>query len=71
MENSSLVCWDLNVTNQSRITPDADRVVWEATGADNLTVVRAPSERGDLRTSVDAVDSCTGSGVPEVDVTIV
>jgi hypothetical protein len=34
-------------------------------------VVRAPAERSDLRTSVDAVDTSAGGGVPEVDVAIV
>jgi hypothetical protein len=33
--------------------------------------VGAPSERGDLRASVDAVDASTGGGVPEVDVAVV
>lgn len=71
MENTGLVGWDLNVANQCWVAPDADGVVWEATGADNLLVVRGPSEGGDLGTSVDAVGSGTGGGVPEVDVTVV
>ena len=71
MEDSGLVGWDLDIANQSRVAPNADGVVWESTGADNLAVMRAPSETGNLGASVDAVNTCTGGGVPEVDVTIV
>jgi hypothetical protein len=65
------MCWDLNVADQGRVAPDAKRVVGEAAGADNLTVVRAPSKAGDLGSSVDAIDASTSGGVPEMDVTIV
>lgn len=63
--------WDLDIADQGWVAPDADGVVWEAAGADNLAVVRAPSERGDLGTSVDAVNTSSGGGVPEVDVSVV
>jgi hypothetical protein len=65
------MCWDLNVADQSWVAPDAERVVGKAAGADDLTVVRTPSEAGDLGSSVDAVDTSTSGGVPEVDVTII
>ena len=71
MEDSGLVCGNLNIADESWIAPNADRVIREATGADNLTVVRAPSEAGNLRTGIDAVDSCTCGCVPEMDMTIV
>ena len=71
VEHTSLVSGDLNVANQSRIAPDAERVVGEATGADDLAVVVAPAQGRDLGAGVDAVDTSTGGGVPEVNVTIV
>jgi hypothetical protein len=71
VEDSALVSRDLDGSDESRVAPDAKRVVGETAGADNFAVVRAPSERSNLRTSVDAVDASTGGGVPEVDVAIV
>lgn len=71
MKNTSLVGWDLDVADQGWVAPDADGVVWEATGADDLTVMGAPSEGGNLRTGVDAVDTSTSGSIPEVDVTVV
>lgn len=71
MKDAALVSRNLNVTDQSRVAPDAERVVREATGADNLAVVGAPAERCHLRTSINAVDSSTRGRVPEMDVTIV
>lgn len=71
VENTSLVGWDLDVADQGWVAPDADGVVWEATGADNLTVMWAPSEGGDLRAGINAVDTSTSGGVPEVNVTVV
>lgn len=71
MENAGLVRWDFNVADQGWIAPDAKRVVWEAAGADDLAVVGAPAEGGDLGAGVNAVDASTGGGVPEVDVTVV
>jgi hypothetical protein len=71
VKDSCLVGWDLNIANQCWVAPDADGVVWETAGADDLTVVRAPSKAGDLRASINAVDTSAGSRVPEVDVTII
>lgn len=71
MEDSGLVGWDLNVAHQGGVAPDAEGVVGEAAGADDLLVVGAPSKAGNLGSSVDAVHSCTGSCVPEVDVAVV
>ena len=71
VKNTGLVSWDLNVANQGWVAPDADGVVWEAAGANNFTVVRAPSEAGNLGSGINAVDTSTGGGVPEVDVTVV
>lgn len=71
VEYTSLVSGDLNIANQSRIAPDAERVVGEATGADDLAVVVAPAQGRDLGASVDAVGTSTSGGVPEVNVTIV
>lgn len=71
VKNTGLVGGNLNVADKSWVAPDADGVVWETAGADNLAVVWAPSETGDLGTSVDAVDTGTSGGVPEVNVTIV
>ena len=71
VKNSSFMSRDLNIADQGWVAPDADRVVGESAGADDLTVVRAPSEGCDLRTGVDAVDTRTGGCVPEVDVTVV
>lgn len=71
VEYTSLVSGDLNVTDQSRVAPDAERVVREATGADDLAVVVAPAQGGDLGASIDAVGTSTSGSVPEVNVTIV
>ena len=71
VKNTGLVSWNLNIANQGWVAPDADGVVWEAAGANNFTVVRAPSEAGNLGSSIDAVDTSTGGGVPEVDVTVI
>ncbi|KFX95175.1 hypothetical protein O988_05932, partial [Pseudogymnoascus sp. VKM F-3808] len=71
VENTGLVGWDLDVADESWVAPDAERVVGEATGADDLAVVRAPAKRGDLGAGVNAVDAGTGGGVPEVNVTVV
>lgn len=62
---------NLNIANQSRVTPDAKRVVGESAGADDLTVMRAPAKTGDLRTGIDAVDTCASSCIPEVDMTVI
>jgi hypothetical protein len=71
VEDSGLMSRDLDVAHQRRIAPDAEGVVGEAAGADDLLVVGAPPKAGNLRPSVDAVHSCAGGGVPEVDVTVV
>lgn len=71
VEDTALVGRDLDVADESGIAPDAERVVREATRADDLPVVGAPAEAGDLRTGVDAVDAGARGGVPEVDVTVV
>ena len=71
MEDAGLVGGDLDVADQSWVAPDAEGVVWEAAGADDLAVVGAPAQGGDLGAGVDAVDASTGGGVPEVDVTVV
>jgi hypothetical protein len=68
---SGLMCWYLDVAHQGWIAPDAERVVREATCADDLLVVRAPSKASNLRASVNAVDSSASCSVPEVNVTVV
>jgi len=65
------VSWNLNVLDKGWIAPDAQAVVWEARGRDNLLVRGGPSQAGDLRASVDAVDASARGGVPEVDHTVV
>jgi len=71
VENSALVGRDLNVLDKGWVAPKADGVVGEATGAGNLLVLAAPSEGGNLRAGIDAVDTSTSGGVPEVDVPVV
>lgn len=71
VEDAGLVGGDLDVADQSWVAPDAERVVGEAAGADDLAVVRAPAQGGHLGAGVNAVDAGTGGGVPEVDVAIV
>ena len=71
MQNPGLVGRDLDVAHQRRVAPDAERVVREAGGADDLAVVRAPAQAGDLRARVDAVDARARCRVPEVDVAVV
>lgn len=62
---------DVDVAHEIRVTPDGEGVVREAARTDNLAVVRAPAQAGDLRAGVDAVHPSSRSGVPEVDVTVV
>lgn len=71
VQNTGLVCRDLNVADQSGVTPDAQRVIGESTGANNLPVVVAPPQAGDLRAGIDAVGTGTRRGVPEVNMAIV
>src|SRR4051812_28589263 len=71
MQDTALMSRDLDVANQGRVAPDAERVVGVAAGRDNLAVVGRPPQAGDLRTGVNAVDTSTRCRVPEVDVTIV
>ena len=71
MENTSFVGRDLYIADQGRIAPNAERIVREAAGAYELTIVITELEAGHLRTSVDAVDSGTSGGIPEMDVPVV
>jgi hypothetical protein len=71
VEDSALVGRDLDSSDESRVAPDAEGVVGETARADNLAVVGAPAERGDLRAGVDAVDASARGRVPEVDVTVI
>src|ERR1700712_2964944 len=71
VKNSRLMGWNLNVPDKCWVTPNAEGVVREAAGTDDLAIVWAPSKAGDLRTSIDTVDSSSGGRVPEVNMTIV
>lgn len=71
VEDSSLMRRDFDVADQCRVAPDAQRVVWESTRADNLPVVVAPPQAGHLGASVDAVGTGAGGGIPEVYVTVI
>lgn len=71
VQNTGLVSGDLDIADESWVAPDAERVVRETARADDLAVVVAPSQTGDLGAGVDAVGAGTGRGVPEVDVTVV
>jgi len=71
VQDTRLVGRDLDVLDKSRVAPDAQAVVREAGGRDDLLVARAPAERGDLAAGVDAVDASARGGVPEVNHAIV
>lgn len=71
MKDTGFVSGDFDIADESWVTPDAQRVVGEPTGANNLAVVVAPAQAGHLRASVDAVGASTSSGVPEVNVTVI
>ena len=71
VEDSALVGGDLDVADESGVAPDAQGVVGKTARADDLAVVRAPAEAGNLRARVDAVDASARSRVPEVDVAII
>ena len=71
MENARLVGRNLHVLDTSGVAPDAEAVIGETTAADDLLVVGAPAEAGDLGVGSDVVDAGTCGGVPEVDLTIV
>jgi hypothetical protein len=71
VEDARLVGWDLHVLDAGGVAPDAEAVVREAAGGDNLLVVSAPAEAGHLGVGSNVVDASTGGGVPEVDLTIV
>lgn len=71
MEDTRLVSRNLDVLDQSWVAPDGEAVVWEARRRDQLLVAQRPAERGNLATSVDAVDASAGGSVPEVDHAVV
>src|SRR6267378_3771662 len=71
VQYASFVGRNLDVADQSRIAPDAQRVIWEPAGTDDLAVVIAPPQAGYLGAGVDAVRPGTGGSIPKMDVTIV
>jgi hypothetical protein len=71
VEDTRLVGRNLHVLDTSGVAPDAQAVVREAAGADNLLVVGAPAKAGHLGVGSDVVDTGSSGGVPEVDLTIV
>jgi hypothetical protein len=71
VQDTGLVGGDLDVLDKSRVAPDAQAVVGEARGRDDLLVAGAPAEGGDLAAGVDAVDASARGGVPEVDHAVV
>lgn len=71
MQHSALVSRDVDISHKGRIAPDGQGVVGEAARADNLAVVRAPTQAGDLRPRVYAVHPSSRGRVPEVDVAVV
>lgn len=71
MKNPCLMGWNLDVTHQCWVAPDAERIIGKAAGADDLAIMGAPSQAGHLRAGVNAVHSCSGSCVPEMNVTII
>ena len=60
VEDPALVGGNLDVADESGVARDAERVVGETARADDLAVVGAPAEAGDLRAGVDAVDARAG-----------
>lgn len=62
---------NLDVAYQCRVAPNAQRIVGEAAGADDLPIVRTPTEACDLGSGINAVHTGSGSGIPEVDVAII
>ncbi len=62
---------DFCVSDEGRILPDAEGIVWKAARADDLTVVVAPPEARHLGASIDAVRSGSGRGVPKMYVSVV
>lgn len=71
MKNSGLMCRNLNVAHQRWIAPNAERIIRETAGANDLSVMRAPPKTSHLGACVDAVHSSTGRSVPEMDMTVV
>ena len=71
MEDSGLMCGYFHITDQGRVAPDAERVVWEAAGADNFLVMVAPAKAGHLGASINAVRPCTCCCVPEMYVPVI
>lgn len=68
---SALVGRDVDISHEGRVTPNAQGVVREAARADNLAVVRAPAQAGDLGPRIYAVYTSSRGRVPEVNVTVV
>jgi len=71
VQDTGLVGRNLHVLHASRVAPDAERVVGEATSADNLLVVGAPSQAGNLGIRRNGVDASSGRRVPEMYLAIV
>lgn len=71
VQHPALVSGDVDVSHKGRVAPDSQGVVGETARADNLAVVRAPAQAGDLGARIDAVDASSRGGVPEVDVAVI
>ena len=57
MQHTRFVGRNLDVLDESWVAPDAQAVVGEAGGGDDLLVAGAPAERCHLAAGIDAVDA--------------
>ena len=66
VQDAALVGRNLDILDERRVAPDAERVVREARAADEFLVRGAPAQRGDLAGRVDRVDAGARGRVPKV-----
>jgi len=70
VQHASLVAGELGDLGHGRVLPDADLILAEAVGRDQLFPVVGPLERANLRFRINGIQQGTGRGVPKLDGTI-
>lgn len=70
VQHSAGVSFEFSELGHGWVLPHDQLVLREAVGRDQLTVVFAPLDCAHLGVGVDAVQACSGLGVPESDLSI-
>lgn len=70
MQNSAGMPFEFSELGHGWVLPHDQLVLGEPVGRDQLTVVLAPLDCAHLGVGVDAVQACSGLGVPESDLSV-